>query len=542
MDKISLSLNSSSMSSFSMFALLYMTAYFVEIVDPAGQVAQGMQGQIFALASVLVLTIAILTGITRVKFLVFLYLATAALLSAPFPGVPNHANIMIYCNLLMIVATIYSFARYRSFATDNDYFEMVRPVLGASLILVYCLAGFNKLNSDFLNPEVSCAGALLSEVVELGSLVTSNMFSASAAFVLAAGALFILWKRISGTHFVAPRLRVYTLLLILCVGVVLYSALLLVRPHLGIPADLVLAIVLATAVFTILWELVGGLLLAIPKFQAPMLLVFGTMHAVLAMIGFADFSVLAFSLLFTFVPSSYYQVINSYANLRFPRLRIHRAHAYFIINLLGNLLGAILLGGILTGTHIQYSHQVSGLSFVLAALILTWPILSMVFSSSRRPVWGGVPVLNRNTPKFMFVFLVLLFLYGMTPYLGLRTTGTFTMFSNLRTEGILSNHLLLSSNPLKVWGYQEDVVRLREIRDGRWSEEKSLPIVEFRKRILEWTQAGRTVPLVLEYRGETYSTEDVVKDPVWRTEKRNWEMMLLDFRDIQPEGPTQCRW
>jgi hypothetical protein len=474
--------------------------------------------------------------------LVFLYLATAALLSAPFPGVPNHANIMIYCNVLMIVATIYSFARSQGSATDDDYFEMVRPVLRASLILIYCLAGFNKLNGDFFNPQVSCAGALLSKVVALGSLVTSNIFSVSAALVLAAGASFILWKRTSGTYFVAPRLRVYVSLIILCAGVGLYGALLLIRPHFDIPADLVLAIVLATAVFTILWELVGGLLLTIPKFQGPMLLVFGTMHAVLAMIGFADFSVLAFSLLFTFIPSSYYQVINGYANLRLLRLRIHRAHAYFTINFLGNLLGAILLGGLLTGTHIQYSDQVSGLSFILAALILTWPILSMVFSSSRRPVWGGVPVLNRHTPKFMFVFLVLLFLYGMTPYLGLRTTGNFTMFSNLRTEGTFSNHLLLRSNPLKVWGYQEDVVRLREIRGARWLEGKSLPVVEFRKRIYEWTQTGRTVPLVLEYRGETYSTEDIVKEPVWRTEKRNWEMMLLDFRAIQPEGPNQCSW
>jgi hypothetical protein len=286
------------MSPFSMFALLYMTAYFVEI-DPAGHEAQGMQGQILALASVLVITIIILTGITRVKFLVFLYLATAVLLIDSFPDVPNHVNIMIYCNILLIVAMIYSFARYRVFATDNDYFEMVRPVLRASLILVYCLAGFHKLNSDFLNPQVSCAGRVLSKVVELGSLVTSNIFSASAAFVLAAGALFILWKRISGTYFVTSRLQVYTLLFILGAGVVLYGALLLIKPqlkpHLDIPADLVLAIILASAVFTILWELIGGLLLTIPKFQAPMLLVFGTMHAVLAMTGFNDFSALAFS-------------------------------------------------------------------------------------------------------------------------------------------------------------------------------------------------------------------------------------------------------
>jgi hypothetical protein len=507
-------MNRSMMSPFSMFALLYMTAYFVEIVDPTRQVAQGLPGHLFALGSVLVIAINVLTGITRVKFLVFLYLATAALLSAPFPGVPNHANIMIYCNVLMIVAMIYSFARSQGSATDNDYYEMVRPVLRASLILIYCLAGFDKLNSDFFNPQVSCAGALLSKVVALGSLVTPNVFSASAALVLAAGASFVLWKRTSGTYFVFPRLRVHALLLILCAGVVLYGALLLIRPRLDIPANLLLAIVLATAVFTVLWELVGGLLLTIPKFQAPMLLVFGSMHAVLAMIGFADFSVLAFSLLFTFIPSSYYQLINGYANLRFPRLRIHRAHAYFVINFLGNLLGAILLGGLLTDTHIQYSDQFSGLSFVLAALILTWPILSTIFSSSGRPVWGGVPVLNRHMPKFMFVFLVLLFLYGMTPYLGLRTTGNFTMFSNLRTEGTFSNHLLLTSNPLKVWGYEEDVVRFMEIRGARWLEGKSLPVVEFRKRIYEWTQAGQTVPLVLEYRGETYSTEDIVKDPV----------------------------
>jgi hypothetical protein len=33
------------MRPFSMFALLYMSAYFVEIVDPAGQVAQSLQGR-----------------------------------------------------------------------------------------------------------------------------------------------------------------------------------------------------------------------------------------------------------------------------------------------------------------------------------------------------------------------------------------------------------------------------------------------------------------------------------------------------------------
>lgn len=67
-------------------------------------------------------------------------------------------------------------------------------------------------------------------------------------------------------------------------------------------------------------------------------------------------------------------------------------------------------------------------------------------------------MLSASMPKFMAVFLIGLCCFGLMPYLGLRTAGTFSMFSNLRTEGPRSNHLLLATNPLKRWGYQEDVV------------------------------------------------------------------------------------
>src|SRR3712207_1532286 len=119
-----------------MFAVLYMTAFLVDM-------AQGWQDQIFTLACVVVLTSIILMRITRIKFLVFLILSTAFFLIVRFPDVPNHVNVMLYCNIVMIVAIVYSFTRYRGSATDDDYFEMVRPVLRASLILVYCLAGFH---------------------------------------------------------------------------------------------------------------------------------------------------------------------------------------------------------------------------------------------------------------------------------------------------------------------------------------------------------------------------------------------------------------
>lgn len=111
------------------------------------------------------------------------------------------------------------------------------------------------------------------------------------------------------------------------------------------------------------------------------------------------------------------------------------------------------------------SLLVSGLHFNIAVLVFIWPILYVVFSPVRRPVWGGVSVLNRRMPGYMLVFIALLFLLGAAPYLGLRTAGTFSMFSNLHTEGNVSDHILLRSNPIEVWGYQEDVVTFIEIDD-----------------------------------------------------------------------------
>jgi hypothetical protein len=271
------------------------------------------------------------------------------------------------------------------------------------------------------------------------------------------------------------------------------------------------------------------------------------MHAVLATVGFVDFGALALSLLFTYVPSSYYQVLTRHANLRCSGLPVHRAHVYFSINIIGGVLSGI-------DVHIfNFFNSVflTGMLFNLAVLIFIWPILSTIFSPSPRPIWGGVPVLHQKVPMFLYIFPVLLFLFGMSSYVGLRTAGNFSMFSNVRTEGNGSNHLLLRNNPIKIWAYQEDSARIIEIDDeygaiihhyDGFRRGYELPVVEFRKWIYVWTHAGFEVPLTFEYRGKIYSTKDIVKDPVWRTDERTWEMVLMDFRAIQPDGHNQCRW
>jgi hypothetical protein len=169
---------------------------------------------------------------------------------------------------------------------------------------------------------------------------------------------------------------------------------------------------------------------------------------------------------------------------------------------------------------------------------------------SKRIAWIGVGLDRRRTPVWLFTFPALLLLHGLTPYLGLRTAGNFSMFSNLRTEGIRSNHLLLGSNPLKLWGYQEDVVKFAHIDDEQAAigynyqplDGQILPVVEFRKLIYKWTSAGARIPMTFEYQDRVYATADIVHDPIWHAAGQDWEMRLMDFRVIQPQGANLCRW
>jgi hypothetical protein len=527
------------MSPFSTFVVLYMTAVFLEL-------AEGWEDPVATIVFLVIIGIIVLTRVTRIKFTFFLIFVTAYFLIFRFPDVANHVNLILFCNIIMVVAMVHSFVRDRGRATDDDYFEMIRPVLRATLILVYTLAGLDKLNRDFFNPEVSCAGSILGK---LAWIMEKDVFGVPVALVLAAGGLFLVWKLVGGAQFVSSRLRASILIAVLCIGGALFGALvIMVGPQLEtLEVILKPTLVLLTAIMVSSWELFGGLLLTVPRFQLAILAFSLTMHAALALVGFVDFGTLALSLLFAFVPSDYVRMLTVPATLPFSGLRIRRVHIYFVINAVGGALSGVdaliypFFGSLL----------ISGVFFDIAVLVFIWPILSAVFSPSRRPVWGGVRILNSSMPRYMFVFLVALFLFGTTSYLGLRTAGNFSMFSNLRTEGNTSNHFLMRSNPIKIWGYQEDVVRVIEIDDDagdvvhhyqRPLRGYELPVVEFRKWIYEWTEAGMTVPIKFEYRGEIHSTKDIVNDPVWHTDKRNWEMMLMDFRPIQPGGSNQCRW
>jgi len=512
---------------FATFATLYLMALYLE---PAERwLYPVFTGVLLALTAAV-----LLVGLTRRTLPILLVPATIHPLLTQFPDVANHVNVEIACNVMLLVAIGYSLAHRDRFPTDDDCFELVRPVLQVTMIAVYVLAGFAKLNTDFLNPAVSCVADMMSDLRAVAGTRVPLLHLPAGPFLIAGlGLIAAALVTARGTgRAVRPVTRAGTFGLIVAPGVLTLG----LAPD--APARAAAIAILTMSCIVILWEFVGGMLLTVPRFQGPLLAFCWMMHATLSFIGFVHFGALAFAMLFTFVPAQYMDLMTSDARVPLLNRTVPRAYVFFAV---------AAMAGIISGLD---ERLPSAILFNLATLVMLWPVLRSVAAQAPRPSWPGTPIGNRLTPVWLYALPVLLVLHGFTGYLGLRTAGNFTMFSNLRTEGAGSNHLLLRGNPLKLWGYQEDAIHFTALDkrlsppsyQGQSLEEQNLPVVEFRKWIYRWTQAGAVVPMSFVYRGQVYTTPNIVTDPVWRTPEQTWAMRLMDFRLIQPEGPNRCRW
>ena len=521
-------------NSFPIFCILYMSAFLMEMTESWRDVG-------FSCFFLIAICFLSLTSINRIKFLVFLLLSTGYVLGFRFPEVANHVNLILLLNIPLILAILHS--QIRPTLTDDEFFERIKPVLRIALALVYVLAGFHKLNHDFFNPIVSCAGALL--FTGFSPILVSNVFGIPSIFLLLGSLAIAIGLLRENLLLRFPHIvRLFLLALLLPLSLAIGKIIILSLTY--IPSSIQASCIIILAWIVMLWELVGGGLLLVRRCQGAVLLVSGIMHVSLGLIGFVDFSSLAFVLLFAFIPERQLNLLEANSSLTIGNRHIHRAHGYFLI---------LVLGSVLTGIHYRLGLEIgdivflNGLLLAIAVLVLMWPVVNNLVSSNRI-TWAGVPIWNSQTPKFLFLFLLLIALHGITPYLGLRTAGNFSMFSNLRTEGNRSNHLILGDNPLKIWGYQEDVVEVLEFDDEYLDraynldslERYTLPVVELKKLIYQWTQASRSVPIYFVYNGILHSSQDIVNDPNWATTERDWQMYLMDFRVIQPAGPNQCRW
>ena len=281
-----------------------------------------------------------------------------------------------------------------------------------------------------------------------------------------------------------------------------------------------------TAVF---WELSGSFFLHMRRTQFWFLAVSALLHGFLAFYHFADFGSLMLALFYLWIPS----------NLLRPFTGAKTKGAFILCFLVACLLPAEPLQFLNTGA----TFFLVGLFLIAGFAVFYWHSCDM---KDLHALSTGVRIWE--SPRQLFLPL-LITAFTLSPYFGLRTSGNLTMFSNLKTEGTSSNHLLLTSNQLKIFALQEDQIKFVQIdpvfgKERRlWLKDYALPAVELYKKAKDWRTAGEKVSAVYWYQGELLATKDLALDERWQRDPNlGLHALWLDFRMIQPEGANRCRW
>jgi hypothetical protein len=148
--------------------------------------------------------------------------------------------------------------------------------------------------------------------------------------------------------------------------------------------------------------------------------------------------------------------------------------------------------------------------------------------------------------------VLILFLFGFQNYLGLATAGTFSMFSNLETEGGKSNHILLRSNPFEIFPYQKELVEIVQFNPPIYDfsskfrnlQGKRVPKLVFEEFLRNINRSGlKTFDAHIIYQGRSYKVRNIHRDPRWITSSKPLASYFLNFRPIiENENEKTCMW
>jgi hypothetical protein len=248
-------------------------------------------------------------------------------------------------------------------------------------------------------------------------------------------------------------------------------------------------------------EMVIPLLLAFRRTRHAGVLVGMVFHWVLAtnpVSGFYNFSSMLFAVFSLFVSEDLFGRVRRIVGDR--RLR------YTALVLAAIAAGYVVFCQPFAWAWLPPSRQVARGAWSVwgTSLIGIWVVLLF-----RQPLASQQPSAFRLPMRALAVIPVLVFLNGAAPYLGLHTTATWAMYSNLRTEGGRSNHLLVPAR-MQMFGFQRDAVRIVRSSDPQ--------LHAWRGQFLPYFEVTRRpeASITYERRGVRHSFRRVADDPAYR--------------------------
>jgi hypothetical protein len=219
---------------------------------------------------------------------------------------------------------------------------------------------------------------------------------------------------------------------------------------------------------TVLLEVLLPVLLAVPRTRVAGLVVGTGFHLVLALAGNVPFSSLMLALYVAFLPTGALARAGRVFAVR-PRAPGWAAPAAFVAMVGSWLAGALAASAEPSLVAALIDH---GTRLVVVAVVLgaAWAAVA-VWRSGGAPTAHAPRSLRLGHPVFA-AGIALLVANSLTPYLGLKTESSFTMFSNLQTEDGYWNHAFIPE-AVRVFRYQDQLVHVVESSDPRLERRSS---------------------------------------------------------------------
>jgi len=220
-------------------------------------------------------------------------------------------------------------------------------------------------------------------------------------------------------------------------------------------------IVAASIWGTVLIEVALPVLLAVRRSRLFGLVLGGAFHAVLALAGNVPFSAVALAVYVAFLPpdtpTRLRALTATHPGLNRWACRAQRASRS---RLTLPLAVVFWLVGASVSTHIPGTRAAlvaQGISLLLVAAFAGGILVVLGLARGGARNYSSRSLRLRN--PVLAAGLLLLVVNSLSPYVGLKTESSFTMFSNLHTEAGLWNHLFIPE-AVRIFPYQDHLVRI----------------------------------------------------------------------------------
>jgi hypothetical protein len=322
---------------------------------------------------------------------------------AKWPFVVNHILLETIINVTLLAAIVRSLFERRSSVSPSDslrdaVYQRISPVIWVLLVIMYWFAFLAKLNTDFMNPDVSCVVAMYADLLRRFPFLPNTPAAHQAAIVLTLVVeglipLLLCFRRSRGVAIV-----------------------------IGLPFHLVLG-------------LLG--------------------HRTFSALAYALYVLLCLD---GFVPlaNTGLRWIVRHTTVR-TRLWLRRTTVTTVLATVGLLIVTDLTGSMRSKVIGVGVYQIPWMIWIMWSLLVS---ICCVAGLTRihlfgRPEPGMKPSVR---PGLLWAPIPLVLLIGFSQYLGLKTETCFTMYSNLRTEGDWNNHLFMPA--LRIGPWQGDLVTI----------------------------------------------------------------------------------